>query len=63
MSTRRKPWYECTGDLLKVTWPTNTLFPQDVKKVPQDFGSSIVKRLNMKPQYSPLMVILTNNPP
>ena len=63
MSTRRQPWYECTGNLLKVTWPTETVFPSDVQKVPDVFGSAIVKRLNTKPLYSPNMVILTHKPP
>ena len=63
MSTRRQPWYECTGNLLKVTWPTETVFPQDVQKVPDVFGSTISKLLNVKPPYSPIMVILTHKPP
>ena len=63
MSTRRQPWYECTGNLLKVTWPTETTFPQDVQKVPDAFGSTISKLLNVKPPYSPIMVILTHKPP
>ena len=63
MSTRLKPWYECTGNLLKVTWPTETTFPQDVQKVPDVFGSTIAKLLNVKPPYCPMMVILTHYPP
>ena len=63
MSTRRQPWYECTGNLLKVTWPTETTFPQDVQKVPDVLGSTISKLLDVKPPYSPMMVILTHYPP
>ena len=63
MSRRLQPWYECTGNLLKVTWPTKTIFPLDVWKIPEEFGSTIAKLLNVKPPYSPNMVILTHKPP
>ena len=63
MSTRRQPWYECTGNLLKVTWPTETVFLLDVVNVPDAFRSTIAKRLNAKPAYSFMMVILTHKPP
>ena len=63
MSTRLQPWYECTGNLLKVTWPTETVFPLDVKEVPETFNSPVHKLLHAKPAYSPEMVILTHSPP
>ena len=63
MSARLQPWYECTGNLLKVTWPTETVFLQNVTTVPDFFRSAISKRLKAKPPCSLMMVILTHKPP
>ena len=63
MSTTLQPWYECTDDMLKVIWPTETVYSPDVKEVPDVFASPITKLLNAKPVYIPEMVILTHRPP
>ena len=63
MSTRLDPWYICDNGTLVVTWPTEMVYPVDVKKVPISYSSVIAKQLQAPPAYKPEMVILSLSPP
>ena len=62
MSTRLQPWYECNDTQLIVTWPTDEVFPEDTKDVPDVYKTPIVKLLNISPVYSPELTIVSHNP-
>ena len=63
MSTRLQPWYKCENNLLTVTWPTDGVFPVDVKDIPESYKTPIIKSLNNSPVYSPELVVIDHNPP
>ena len=63
MSARLQPWYECNDTQLTVMWPTDDVFPEDTKDVPDVYKTPIVKLLNTPPVFSPELAIFSHNPP
>ena len=64
MSTSLQPWFECKNNLLRVTWPTDDVFPEYVKEIPDVFTTRLTKLFNaFQPPYGPELSILTHIPP
>ena len=62
MSTRLQPWYECNDTQLTVMWPTDDVFPEDTKIVPDVYKTPIVKLLKIPPVFSLELTIVSHHP-
>ena len=63
MSTRLQPWYECNDNQLTVMWPTDDVFPENTKDLPNVYKTPIVELLNTPPVFNPELTILSRIPP
>ena len=63
LSSKLQPWYECKDNILKVTWPTDDVFPADTRKVPDIYKIPVGKLLNISLANGIELALISHVPP